>query len=363
MKKFFKIIKIISINLIILILLLAFIDSFFPTINSRGSARRFVPIREYLPYTDAYLSPPFKPYRLRTDNNGFIIGENNNIENDSVDIIFFGGSTTACIAAQMNSRFPYLVGEKIIDTRTGYKLKTLNGGFPGSHSLHSTINLLAKGVPLHPKKVILMHNVNDLGSLRWTGNYWEAPATREIIRTKSEKLEENPLRARLRALKNLLFPKLYSEFIRSFIKFRSRVFSQFFPQEARDEWKGFRDKGIQDYSVVEKSFEQSFLNFINSARSFDIEPILMTQFNRIDDAYRGKVHSIERRTKYKKLNDKVREIAKKENLFLIDLDKQVPKSDSLIYDRTHLNTRGSKLVADIIAKELADHYAYFTLKN
>ena len=62
---------------------------------------------------------------------------------------------------------------------------------------------------------------------------------------------------------------------------------------------------------------------------------------------------------YERFNNKIREIAEKENLLLIDLANLVPASNLYIYDPVHLNNKGSELVAEIIASELEKHYSHF----
>ena len=103
-------------------------------------------------------------------------------------------------------------------------------------------------------------------------------------------------------------------------------------------------------------------SFVNLSICWEIEPILMTQFNRInlDDPYfkqwifqRGYGHESSDFVRiYKELNDIVRDVAKKYSLYLIDLDKEVPKNSRYMYDVIHLNRNGNIFVGDICTKEL-----------
>ena len=84
-----------------------------------------------------------KKYRLRTNNNGFIVGpEWKNNKDVITDIIFVGGSTTECMYVEEINRFPYLLS-KLIKKKNGSNLNILNGGVAGNHSVHSLINLIA----------------------------------------------------------------------------------------------------------------------------------------------------------------------------------------------------------------------------
>jgi lysophospholipase L1-like esterase len=64
-----------------------------------------------------------------------------------------------------------------------------------------------------------------------------------------------------------------------------------------------------------------------------------------------------------KFNEKLQEIAKKEELLLIDLASQVPSNNQYIYDLVHLNAKGSVLTANIISKEIKNKYEVLLRQN
>ena len=106
-----------------------------------------------------------KGYVLKTDNNGFIENGNkiNFAGNDTTTIIFFGGSTTEQLFVPEASRWQSILERKLNERQSKPKFKVLNGGVSGNNSLHSTLNFIAKGVPLKPEFAVLMHNINDYG--------------------------------------------------------------------------------------------------------------------------------------------------------------------------------------------------------
>lgn len=382
-----KILKIISINAAVILLLLVILDPFFKTHTE--NVFRSVNLREFAPNSDLYFVPSGqdlllseslekKPYRIRTDKHGFIIGEHNILLNDSsVDIIFFGGSTTECKFVDEDKRFPYLVGEKLMDTLTQRKIKVVNGGVSGNTSLNSTINLLAKGMPLHPRIVVFMNNINDLSLLTKTGDYWVAPETRAIIQT--QVLESPDLTWRIKgfvkSIKDLFVPNLYAR-VKNIMDSKDLLHDS--GQGVTDEWKGFREHETISYDLIEKKFEQAVRSFIFLARSQGIEVVLMTQFNRFNpndqfvrEVYNKNVFGLNQDNNidfdhfcqyYHQMNQKLREIAMSENLLLIDLENEVPANSTVIYDPVHLNNNGSELVAEIIAKQLQSHYPDFKTK-
>ena len=52
------------------------------------------------------------------------------------------------------------------------------------------------------------------------------------------------------------------------------------------------------------------------------------------------------------LNDVIRDIARNEHVYLIDLNRLVPPTSRYIYDMVHFNGEGSKYAAEIIANHL-----------
>jgi lysophospholipase L1-like esterase len=60
---------------------------------------------------------------------------------------------------------------------------------------------------------------------------------------------------------------------------------------------------------------------------------------------------------YEKANEIVRAVAKQEKVFLIDLEAEIPSTNEYIYDEVHLNTNGSKLVAEKITAALKTRYS------
>ena len=55
---------------------------------------------------------------------------------------------------------------------------------------------------------------------------------------------------------------------------------------------------------------------------------------------------------YNELNEIIRKVAAETDTHLIDLDIKIPKTSEYIYDFIHLNTKGSRLVGNLISQEL-----------
>lgn len=363
-----KIAKIVLINLIILLLLIVIIDPFISSLPSTKTDR-YIRLREPNPNLDLtfHTSSQFVnsgPYRLRTNKEGFYTGEIEPKDLNNPDIIFFGGSTTECSVMEENQRFPYLVGRKLLDSLTKQNIKTLNAGLSGNNTMHSFMSLMAKGLPLKPKAVFLMHNINDLSQLLKTGSYWESPEGRSIVVDQSANSYSEKITKVLKASKDLLIPNIYNLTKSKMILAGNQVV---------DEWEDYRNVNHQPVDSIVLVYEKAIKTFVRVAKTHDVKVVLMTQFNRFDKedqyikenfsfAYSGLAYE-DFCESYQKFNDKAREIAEEESVDLIDLAKHVDPADEYLYDYVHLNGQGSELVADIIANWVAQNFEGYQLKN
>lgn len=339
-------------------------------------SERSIILREYSPSSELFLFPSkeeqrlsdnllIKEYEFLTDKDGFItVSEPADQRIGKVDIIFLGGSSTASLFVEQYNRFPFKVSSLLLNGE-GKKIQTLNAGVSGNHTLHSVLSFISKGLKYKPKIAVLMHNINDISLLSRTGSYWINPPTREIVKGQSSLEDQIPFWTKsLREIKNLFFPNLYNLYL---TKFQPIVYI--------DEWLYTEERNVDKEEIID-SFEKAILTFIHISKSWDIEPVLMTQMSRLDkndlaivDSYNnsqnppplsfGKFSEI-----HHSLNEKIKEISNQEGILYIDLDKQLSGKKMYIYDAVHLTEEGSNKVAQLIAESLAEEYPkLFNLKE
>jgi hypothetical protein len=373
LNKFFKIFIAIFLFSIFLIFLLKIMDISLGSILKTKKLdyeeiSRSVLLKERSPKMDIEIKDlDNNNTKFRTDNEGFLIGQNNIENNESVDIIFFGGSTTECWSVKEDNRFPYLVSNLLIN-KNGDNIKTLNSGVSGNHSVHSFINFFAKGIKLKPKNIVILHSLNDINYLFRTKTYWEGPENLSVIQTVQND-SRGGVFIYLKKFKDVVLPNTWI-LLRSFIYHRiDKAFVE------PDEWAGTRGKSTYSLDelklMIDENFSNSLLSFINVSRIWGIEPILMTQFNRykiddneVRDEYNANLQPVSYDDfveLYKLGNDIVRKIAIKNNVQLIDLDKRIDPSSKYMYDSIHLNDNGSIKVAQIISEVLATKFDTYSL--
>ena len=191
-----------------------------------------------------------------------------------------------------------------------------------------------------------MQNGTDLSLLRKSGSYWSAPHSRSIIQIdQTDQTTLNLFKNIAKNAKNFVAPNIWGFF-------RAKINEK---NSTQDDFKAIRNEKAE-FNNAKKMFRSALISFVSVSRAWDVKPILMTEFSRInlkDKYFLSKYpysDGIEYVEQYKEFNDIIREVAQSENVLIIDLAKAVPQTEDFIYDSIHLNEEGSLLVADIITK-------------
>jgi hypothetical protein len=215
----------------------------------------------------------------------------------------------------------------------------------------------------------LMHAVNDVALISKEQAYWRGPKSKVFIN--EGKIIKDPkfIYLLFKQVKEILIPNTWLQI--------RHVVSSKIDDVSNDEWASSRNNPKANYSDVEQALTEDFSSalksFVAVSRAWGIEPILMTQFNRIliNDSFirttyeqKSQPLSYDEFVKlYSVANELIRKIAKDEQVFLIDLDKELTGNNIYIYDAVHLNTQGSIVVAEYIANEMAKKYPEFYRLN
>ena len=303
---------------------------------------------------------------MRVDADGFIEPSRVHLNAD-LEIVFLGGSTTECLYVDEKTRFPHLAGREL-EKRLPAKVNGYNMGMSGNHSMHSNHILLAKVLPLQPDMVVLMHCINDLNILTYTGSYWsnydDSLLKRSIVVSTRSERHVNSFApwTGFKQLLNQTFPELYR---RALTIKRQITTPSALTSQRRDEWEQFRHRPLQyDLDALSQQFARSLTLFCTTCRTYKIEPVLMTQAHRgtvptTEMLQQWKVHTAGMNYPFEKFvqnemhfNNVIRQVAEKQQAFLIDLEKQVPPKQEFMYDLVHFTNHGSRFVAQTITNQL-----------
>ena len=318
-----------------------------------------VPYDGYIATTETLVK---REYPLRIDEDGFI--EPSKIHADpDLKIVFLGGSTTECLFVLEQKLFPYLVG-RLLEKQFDVNCNTWNGGRSGADSMHSNHALLAKVLPLQPDFAVLMHNLNDHLILLYTGTYWNDHWRRGVWIQHPTNYSSRPTMAPLEGVKAFFratLPELYLRLKRV----KNLAITQ--PTSGRDEWAHLRGrKVVYQLEKMLGDFKRSLTTFCKVCKIHDIQPVLMTQANRLTNEpsaplmldFKARLGGIgipfkEWKEIYDSFNQAVRDVARDRGVLLIDLAELVPQNSEYIHDFVHFNDEGSEFVANVIARELA----------
>jgi lysophospholipase L1-like esterase len=309
----------------------------------------FKPPREYLDARTEGL--PSREYVVETDTDGFIKPGRLHADPD-ITIAFLGGSTTENFLVPAEARFPHLAGQQIAAC-TNQRVNTINAGRSGITSMHSLNIFLNTIVPLRPDFAVMMHNINDYAMLHHEGSYWNDHPGRSLLSTFSTRPSE-PV-GRFARLANLLVPRTVN-----FL--RARVTPTAPPTDPHAARWG-TPKPI-DVDRITENFARSLETFIHAARSWDIDPILMTmpdrwpedfskESDKFDEFISRKVFAIDDYSVFKNgfntMNETVRRTAERFEVPVIDLASEIGRSPLFMFDPIHFNEARSRKAAEVIS--------------
>ncbi|MEW6657564.1 MAG: SGNH/GDSL hydrolase family protein [Thermodesulfobacteriota bacterium] len=321
---------------------------------------RYIRLKEYRPLTRLLLPCPQKglfgndqvspqTYQINVDSDGFIMPSRRYAQPD-LSLVFLGGSTTECMFIDEGNRFPYLVGV-ILERETGKKINSYNGAMAGSNSLNAIDILVNKVIPLNPRIVVFMENINDLSTLLYEGTYWNKNSSRCPIETLNQKKWLGKI------LKEICIPNL---------SYSYRNLKDALSPGGEDEFAAARGKKLQvDQAKLNREFAMNLQTIISICQARGITPVLLTQASRItaqpDRAVKdyfdrllenGGISYWDFKEVYDSFNETIRRVGRQNQVLVIDLAGSVPADKTHIYDMVHLNTTGSRYAAGLIADRL-----------
>jgi len=292
--------------------------------------------------------------RLRTDANGFTEPSLIHEDPDRV-IVFLGGSTMRCAFVDEENRYPYRVG-RLLEEQTGLKINAINNGVDASNLMHSVNMLLNKILPFDPDIVVLHQNVNDVVTLMLLGTYWNDHFRRSLI------VEQKPLSAMQLAM-SLRYGLLRHTFdwLLSVPLFGRAT--NFFHFRHMREFRHLRGRRVVlDEPSIVRMYAGALRTFTAVCRAWGIRPVLVTESSRFADEPDAALLKWTRDLtedlgisyrEYKRLhgrfNDVIREEATAQDVLLVDLDREIPRTSETMYDLFHYNDPGSLRAAEAIA--------------
>jgi len=279
-------------------------------------------------------------------------------------IIIAGGSVAACVFTSDSLTWPFLLYQKLKKNRNDI---WLNNASIGGHSALGVIAMLKHHiVPLKPDMVLFSLGWNDiLYKDNWGYGNWIEKEQKSLVTdlVKSSELIATvayTVRTYFGIEKTISQGKVWDfEKMNTYIADNHLISNELETIE------------------IEKSvlkFEQKLKKIIDICLDNNITPVLMTHSTVVGNAIdpttginlgqlppkwinKDGMSSLMDYHLLQKHNDKIREIAKNENIHLVELENKLNKDTKYYYDYIHYSNDGEQAVADIIFTSLKAFFA------
>ena len=244
------------------------------------------------------------------------------------------------------------------------KVNGYNAAKAGNNAMHSINILINKLVPVRPNYVVMMHAIND--SFK-AGEYWKSSGSEYSLIGNFERPAKFPNNAVsiAKMIRDATIPytwnyvrRLMTHVENEFGPTKEMEFEQTRPEE-------FRITPLSEANINEtdrkklKEFMVVLQLFGATARVLNMEPVLMTQptagllpkYGHSSKSFATMV------SRHGLINQATREMAASKGIFIIDLAAEfarMPDRATLFYDFVHVNEDGSRRIAQIISRAIAN---------
>lgn len=309
-------------------------------------------------YEVANTEIPVLPKKIIHSKNslGFRGPERPKLWENQFTIFTMGGSTTECAYLNDGTTWSDHLYSKLTDSLPNIWLN--NAGIAGHSSFGHLVLLKDYLVKLHPKMIILLVGCNDIG--------------RDDL-TQSDKYSMKGTYGSIASFftKNSELINLLANIVRSKRAKSSRIDDRYYNLVAtKSDTLSVPQESIRKYlQAHEKDWLPAYKNrledIVVTSRKYGIDIVLMTQpslFGEGIDPLTGA--DLEKYRVYERINGKqwwklmeryndvTRSVAHQNNIFLIDLARQMPKTSLYFYDLVHFTNPGAVKVSEIIFEDL-----------
>ncbi len=282
-----------------------------------------------------------------------------NFEN-YLTIITVGGSTTECRLLSDDKEWAYVLGTNLKNHFK--KLWINNAGLDGQSTFGHIVLMEDYIIKLKPKIVLFLVGINDVGTKN--SRFYDG----KVIKT----LNFESVTGLLISMANYSEVLIIALNTYRYIKAKNMGLTHNTEINLEEVSKETIDISKENEFLVKQMHKEKYLNgyemrlrrLIDISRENGIEPVFITQpalyGGVIDDITRVnlaqiKLGDINGELGWEVLelyNDITRKVGIRENVFVIDLAKELPKSSRYYYDWAHYTNEGAVRVADIIYEHL-----------
>lgn len=280
---------------------------------------------------------------------------------DKLTVITIGGSTTEDFYLSEGKTWTDILGMKLKNSFNNIWIN--NAGLSGQSTFGHIILMDDYITKIKPKIVLFLIGSNDLAA--FNSNKYDKNMQRSNESSYSLKSAIKVLAKNSEVLSVALNINRYINARKMGLIHSNKKLNEFETIELSNESKKEIRQSILNRNY--KPFEQRLKKLIQLAKTHNIEPIFITQPTLLGDTVDDITNVNLAKIKYGAFNgelawenfrilyDVIKDVGKKENVFIINLGSKMPKSSLYYYDLLHFNNKGAQKVAEIIYPELCSY--------
>jgi lysophospholipase L1-like esterase len=243
-------------------------------------------------------------------------------EPGEIRVICFGGSTT--VNRREGISYAQLLEPRLAAHAPGRRVRVLNAGGDGYSTAHSLVNFALRGIEARPDIVTIYENINDLSAIRFGD---------ELSPDYANKYETDfylGMRHRSGPLAGLVkMSRLARAVAFSIMAIR-------FPEQ--------QETDRIDWREARELYVRNLRSFVALARAHGIKVAIATQPARAD---------VRRDPGFTAFGEAARELAREENVVLIEVEREVTDDRCFLPDAIHYTREGVEAVAERFYPPLA----------
>jgi lysophospholipase L1-like esterase len=274
---------------------------------------------------------------------------------DHMTIIAVGGSTTECFYLSDGKDWPHILETKLKDNVKNLWIN--NAGLDGHSTFGHLILMEYHITKIHtPKMVLFLIGTNDVRRRDYTGtrfisisDYFKAMARYSEVLSSALNIYRVYM-AKIVArvdhfqmdLPSMGTLEISEKIIRITLGYHTNEFIPYYKKRVKRLIELAKDNGIEPCLITQPCLSGNAIDDVTGA---NLAKVKLGKYLNGDLRWRT----------VQLYNTATKEVGREEGVFVIDLANEMPKSSKYFYDNFHFTNEGSKLVAEIIYKELCPH--------
>jgi lysophospholipase L1-like esterase len=276
----------------------------------------------------------------------------------TLTLVTVGGSTTESLHISDGKTWPDLLGVKL--EREFKPLWINNAGLDGHSTFGHLVLMEDYLIQLKPKVAIFLLGANDRGLIDY-GTLDKQFLKKPAVSTRKAFIDTCASYSEV--VNYAVNLNRYAKAHKGGLVHAKIDFAKLNTLEVDDEKVARILEGHRKHYL--KPYAQRLQKLIDVARGHGIEPVFITQpmiYGNVIDSVTGAdlgrvdtggINGITSWEILKLYNEKLKQVATQNNVLLIDLAAEMPKSSKYFYDTFHFTNEGSRFVAEIVFKHLA----------